>query len=185
VPTSSPADRDGGAAGCALCYTTIMSDTSSDQHDQAGATEEYYTVAQANAVLGALRAHFSRVMQLRAQLKVLYTRLAESGYSPDPDGGDDELDNQPPIEVQRDFGVFRAMVDTLREEVDAIGELGCSIKDIETGLVDWPALHDGREVLLCWRYGEAEVSHWHEVHDGFAGRQPIEALTGLPASAPE
>src|SRR6476620_8376495 len=42
-----------------------------------------------------------------------------------------------------------------------------------SGLVDFPALHEGEEVLLCWQLGEDEVAHWHRVDEGFAGRKPL------------
>jgi hypothetical protein len=47
------------------------------------------------------------------------------------------------------------------------------VKDLDTGLVDFPALHKGEEVLLCWQFGEDEVTHWHGVDEGFAGRKPL------------
>ena len=50
------------------------------------------------------------------------------------------------------------------------------IKDINLGLLDFPALKDGREVYLCWQYGEGEIAFWHEVEAGFAGRQPIDSF---------
>jgi hypothetical protein len=51
-----------------------------------------------------------------------------------------------------------------------------NVKDIEIGLVDWPAMHEGREVLLCGKYGEREVASWHERDAGFAGRRPVAEL---------
>jgi hypothetical protein len=48
------------------------------------------------------------------------------------------------------------------------------IKDINTGLLDFPAIRDGREVYLCWKNGEGDIAYWHEIEDGFAGRQSIE-----------
>jgi len=47
------------------------------------------------------------------------------------------------------------------------------LKDYFTGLVDFPSRLDGREVYLCWRFGEDEIAHWHELDAGFAGRQKI------------
>jgi hypothetical protein len=57
--------------------------------------------------------------------------------------------------------------------VKAIQDLGVVVKDINTGLLDFPALRGGREVFLCWRFGEPTVAFWHELHTGFAGRQPL------------
>lgn len=61
----------------------------------------------------------------------------------------------------------------LRSNLDAIEETGCQLKDIETGLVDFPTLYLGREVYLCWKLGEKGISFWHHIEDGFRGRQPI------------
>lgn len=56
----------------------------------------------------------------------------------------------------------------------ALTELGILIKDPDTGLVDFPALRDGREVYLCWQLGETRIAWWHETETGFAGRVPLE-----------
>lgn len=142
----------------------------------------YFTVEDANGSVSELSALFARVMQLRAQLKTLYQSLDEAGHAP----GDEELqgtiesaDNLPddaPSTVQRDYVRFRALMSTLREQVEDIQHTGAIIKDIEIGLVDWPAMHQGREVWLCWKYGESEVSHWHEIHTGFSARRPVSEL---------
>lgn len=64
-------------------------------------------------------------------------------------------------------------VDRMHRYVDELVDLGVELKDYATGLLDFVALHEGREVYLCWRPGEATISHWHERDAGFAGRQPI------------
>jgi hypothetical protein len=58
--------------------------------------------------------------------------------------------------------------------VEELTALGIEIKSLETGLIDFPALRDGRVVLLCWRLGEARIAWWHEIDTGFAGRSPLE-----------
>ena len=57
--------------------------------------------------------------------------------------------------------------------MNEIHELGAIVKDPDEGLVDFPARHDGEDVLLCWRVGEDEVAWWHTLEDGFAGRKPL------------
>jgi len=54
-----------------------------------------------------------------------------------------------------------------------LNEWGVFIKDLDSGLVDFPHLRDGREVFLCWRLDEPRVAYWHDVDTGFAGRQPL------------
>jgi hypothetical protein len=56
---------------------------------------------------------------------------------------------------------------------EAIRELGGIVKDPQAGLVDFPALREGEEVLLCWQVGEAEIRYWHSLEGGFAGRREL------------
>jgi hypothetical protein len=58
--------------------------------------------------------------------------------------------------------------------IRSIIALGVHVKDVESGLVDFPARREGREIYLCWKYGEDDISFWHEVEAGFAGRQRID-----------
>ena len=64
--------------------------------------------------------------------------------------------------------------DKLDALVHHILDTGVLIKDVNIGLLDFPALRHGREVYLCWQYGEGDIAFWHEVEAGYAGRQPIE-----------
>ncbi len=57
--------------------------------------------------------------------------------------------------------------------VDDLLELGVQVKDLDTGLLDFPSIRDGEEILLCWHLGEDEIRYWHTVDGGFAGRQPL------------
>jgi hypothetical protein len=54
-----------------------------------------------------------------------------------------------------------------------IQEVGCVVKDLDTGLLDFPARLDGEEIYLCWKLGEERIGYWHRVEEGFAGRKPI------------
>jgi hypothetical protein len=66
-------------------------------------------------------------------------------------------------------------VRSLENSLQAIAELGVQVKDLDTGLVDFPTLYRGGEALLCWRLGEAGIGYWHGVEDGFQGRKRIDA----------
>lgn len=72
------------------------------------------------------------------------------------------------LETERDD-----LVQKVKQELAALDEIGVEIKDVE-GLVDFRAQMDGRTVLLCWRYPESRVDHWHELDTGFAGRRLID-----------
>jgi hypothetical protein len=58
--------------------------------------------------------------------------------------------------------------------VNAIHGRGAIVKDIDLGLVDFPARRGGEEILLCWHLGESEVAYWHGLDEGFAGRKPLD-----------
>ena len=71
---------------------------------------------------------------------------------------------------------LEAKLDRLQSLVDELGEVGCELKDYQTGLVDFTGQHQGREVCLCWKLGEAKIGFWHELQTGFAGRKPVSEL---------
>ena len=144
--------------------------------------KRYYTVAEANEWVPELAELFGRVMQLRAQVKQVYHRLAEAGHAPSDEEIEEgeelaiDVDEDVSPEVLRDKAWFSGLLETLREQIEAIQDTGCLIKDIEIGLVDWITMHQGREVYLCWKYGETQVAWWHEIEAGFAGRRPVSEL---------
>lgn len=143
-----------------------MSDTSS---------KIYFSVAEANAMIGDLERAFGRMLQMKAQLREVYTRLEEVGYAP----ARDEFDHFPddaPSGVINDLSTLRTLIDAITAEVGALDEAGCMVKDIDEGIADWRARKGGREVLLCWKLGEKEVAHWHEIDAGFTGRRPVSEL---------
>ena len=61
--------------------------------------------------------------------------------------------------------------------LEKLENMGCIVKDLNLGLIDFLSYHGGREVLLCWKIGEKDINHWHEVNSGFSGRKPIWLLT--------
>jgi hypothetical protein len=69
---------------------------------------------------------------------------------------------------------FAKLARELQEVVDELNLIGVQLKDVDTGLLDFPALREGEDVLLCWRVGEDAVEYWHGIEDGFAGRRRID-----------
>ncbi|HUD23109.1 MAG TPA: DUF2203 domain-containing protein [Acidobacteriaceae bacterium] len=61
-----------------------------------------------------------------------------------------------------------------RDTLAEMDEIGVQVKDLEKGLLDFPSVMDGRDVLLCWKLGEKEIGYWHTPEDGFAGRKPLD-----------
>lgn len=74
------------------------------------------------------------------------------------------------------LGLKRAKDEALRTLRNVVGQIeasGCVVKDLDNGLVDFPALLGDEEVYLCWKLGEDSISYWHRIEEGFAGRKPI------------
>lgn len=67
----------------------------------------------------------------------------------------------------------RALVEDIEAASNEIAALGGQLKDLSLGLVDFPGIHAGEEVLLCWQYGEPQVAFWHRPAEGFAGRRRL------------
>jgi hypothetical protein len=67
-------------------------------------------------------------------------------------------------------------LEQLQDYVDELGSIGVELKDYESGLIDFPGRHQGRDIYLCWKLGEEKVTHWHELHSGYAGRQSTNTL---------
>ncbi|MGA8027510.1 MAG: DUF2203 domain-containing protein [Bryobacteraceae bacterium] len=68
-----------------------------------------------------------------------------------------------------------ASAQRLKSTFEKIQEIGCQIKDVETGLIDFPTLYRDKEVYLCWKLGESGIGFWHHIEDGFRGRHPIDS----------
>lgn len=98
------------------------------------------------------------------------TRLAAFKSRKDAKAGDPYSDELASMQQ-----ALNADSQRLQEYIDELRSLGLEPKGAVDGLVDFPAVMDGRVVYLCWKLGETEVTHWHEVNAGFAGRQSLVA----------
>jgi len=79
----------------------------------------------------------------------------------------------PPAELADTAAEVERLARELAKVADEIAALGAEVKDLDEGLIDFPALRRGETVLLCWKLGEDEIRYWHAVEDGFAGRRPL------------
>jgi len=127
-----------------------------------------YTVAEANAripeltaLLEEMRTYAQQLAVIQGRQAALKTKIGGNGY-------------HNPNEDATVIGLARRLEEDMREGIERLSSLGIELKDLGTGLVDFPALHEGRTVYLCWQLGEPEVAFWHELDTGFAGRMPID-----------
>ena len=131
-------------------------------------TKKYFTLDQANASLPLVRAIVSDIAELARSLRERRDRLGRLQTPPRIRIGEVYRE-----ELEQARADFERDQERLAEFVRELSELGIELKDFDTGLVDFPCRMDGREVYLCWRLGESEVSHWHELDAGFAERKKI------------
>ena len=127
----------------------------------------FFTVEEANLELVRLRQWLPRLQARRRRLDVVQHKLAELTVKAAANGN---LLEEEVHATQREAKRLTQEVDKLMARIH---DLGCELKDIEQGLVDFPSLREGREVYLCWQLGEERVAFWHELNVGFAGRQPL------------
>jgi len=78
-------------------------------------------------------------------------------------------------EVSEKATLLDTLVEGMTKKIAELEDLGVRVKDLDYGLVDFPADRYGEKVLLCWRYGESEVTFWHKPNEGFNGRKPLRA----------
>jgi hypothetical protein len=128
----------------------------------------YFTTDEANALLEQVRPAAEALVAHRRAFAVAAARRARLSSHISGNGGD--FDPQEPRELEEQLEREAEAVARAVEELETLGVL---VKDLDRGLVDFPALRGGEEVLLCWQLGEDEVAYWHGVEEGFAGRKAL------------
>ena len=128
----------------------------------------HFTPEEANAALEQVRPLVEQmVAHRRAHVEALARQEELEGRIRGNGGG------IPPAELAEAAAEVDRQARDLSRAIDDIVELGVEVKDLDEGLVDFPALHRGETVLLCWQLGEEEIGYWHSPQDGFAGRRPL------------
>ncbi len=132
------------------------------------AKPKFFSVEEANralplvkAIVGDIVRQFQVVNELKQRLSSVHRdrkRPANDPYAEETAQSQAELDLEE---------------STLANYIDELSRLGVELKGPD-GLCDFPSLRDGREIYLCWRHGEEQVTHWHEKNAGYAGRQSLD-----------
>ena len=130
--------------------------------------ERYFTLAEANALLAEVRPLAESLVEHRQGMRLAAERRARRTARIAGNGGD--RDPQEPGELDEQF---ERESQAMAKAAAALRRLGVLIKDLDSGLLDFPARRDGEEVLLCWQLGEDEIGYWHGADEGFAGRKPL------------
>ena len=128
----------------------------------------HFTVQEANELLGTVRPLVERMVEHRREFVRQLERKQELGGLTQTNGGGF------PSRLLTDIdAALEAAAAELRGCIEELTALGVQIKDLDTGLVDFPSYRDGEEILLCWQLGEDEIAWWHTLGGGFAGRRPL------------
>ncbi|MBI2660960.1 DUF2203 domain-containing protein [Candidatus Woesearchaeota archaeon] len=133
--------------------------------------KKYFTIDDANREIPKIRIIIAKLKSLNkaisglSSIKVSFTDEEEySNYS----GTLTKLNRE-----------FHKLSFDFYSELEKLDKIGCILKDLETGLIDFYCRFEGRDIFLCWKMGENRISHWHEVDSGFSGRQRIVDLEEL------
>ncbi len=122
----------------------------------------YFTLEEANETLKVVRPLMEEIQSIR---KTIIANQPEAWPAVEKSAGNGG--NPTLSKLVNEF-------DKLDKLLHRILDTGAQVKDINSGLLDFPALRNGHEVYLCWKYGEDTIAFWHEIESGFAGRQSIE-----------
>jgi hypothetical protein len=126
------------------------------------ADERYFTVEEANRLIPQIQGLVTRLRQGQQRLHSHRQTAEATAHNAAGNGGG------------RDAGAYLAdYSQSFARTLAQLQALGVLVKDIEQGLIDFPHWRDGREVYLCWKYGEERIDYWHETGSGYSGRQPL------------
>ena len=124
----------------------------------------YFSLSEANQALNIIRPLMDDVQTIREKILANQPEAWPAIEKSAGNGGNKALSRMVD-DFEKLDGLIHQILDT-----------GVQIKDINIGLLDFSAMRDGREVYLCWQYGEDDIAFWHEIDAGYAGRQPIESF---------
>ncbi len=128
---------------------------------------DQFTLDEANALVPWLQEKFLDLELRRQQYLATQKRFDEIVHDPTKDG------STPDLELAEVAASVKSLAARVEDTVQEILDRGIILRDVSSGLVDFPSQRDGREVFLCWIGGEEEIRFWHETNFGFEHRQPL------------
>jgi len=124
--------------------------------------EHLFTPQEASRLLPDIKPKIKELMESKRMIAELHTELERY-----------RLLGIMTKESRRKAATLDALVESMTKKIAELEDFGLVIKDLDHGLVDFPAERYGEKVQLCWKYGEPEVSYWHKPLEGFRGRKPL------------
>jgi len=129
-----------------------------------------FTLQDAQMLLPTLESLLRTAIQSKKLIEDVEAELQDVGHRVFLNGG--TLVNV--VEIARRKAERERAVQRAKDAIAEIHATGVQVKDIDIGLLDFPCRVEGEIVLLCWKLGEAKITHWHSTEEGFAGRKPID-----------
>ena len=129
-----------------------------------------FTIDEAQSLLPVLEALLKRAIEAKQAAEAVENSLSELARRIYLSGGM-KVDTTAVLKQRADMD---AHLKVARETIAEIDTIGVQVKDLDTGLLDFPCRLEDQVVLLCWRMGETSIEHWHTVDSGFQGRQPVD-----------
>jgi hypothetical protein len=120
-----------------------------------------FTLAEANALVAQLDELLGEMTQQRDQIVAMGDLLQPVLQRAGGNGG------------SKAGGEYLLLLQRFNASLSFVQELGCELKDLDQGLIDFPSYRDGKLVYLCWKRGEPKIEFWHDIESGFGGRQPL------------
>lgn len=134
-------------------------------------TNTFFTIEHAEKLVPKLRGLLRKAIHLNRQLQALHAESLVNQEEIQVETEDQNIRYQ--FEVVKNHEQLHELTEDFYDSVEQIENLGCVIKDLEQGLIDFPSQFEGREIYLCWKLGEDRIRHWHEIDAGFDSRQEI------------
>jgi hypothetical protein len=136
-----------------------------------------FSVDEANRLIPKIKDSFDDVFVLRKKISFVKN---EMNWINDFWGKDlNDSDNADQDRYRQMEDELEKMHARMLSKVEKIESFGCIVKDIDTGLVDFYSIVNGDLAFLCWKYGEREIKHWHEIENGFGGRRPLSPVDSV------
>jgi hypothetical protein len=129
-----------------------------------------FTLDEAQSLLPVLESLLKRAIDGKRAAEEMEAQISDLGRRIYLSGG--MRVNLPEVASQR--AEMETHLERVRESIAEIDSIGVQVKDLDTGLLDFPFRLDEDIVLLCWRMGETAIEHWHTLESGFQGRQPVD-----------
>jgi hypothetical protein len=144
------------------------------------AVTRYYAIDEANAALPEVDRILTALREQRSELIALRDQAMAATSEDGEPASDEDAERLRLVRLK-----MQGLIDQMQAGVARLVDMDITLREISTGLIDFPALMSGRHIWLCWRLGETEVGHWHRHDEGFSKRRPITELpTGTGSGRP-